>query len=330
MKKLLSTIALLAAIGMSAAMAEEVTIDLPFKHQGQECIDLSNGTMKKFSCVFVAEDEQTMVNGTDNSDSNDAVADEEVDEETDPYLKTFQDYIDRNQLYIDNLKEQREKGQTTNLENETIEAFDNLKLCSRGVNESQPIQNYETYIITWHELPDLKSIDLHKSGKLVTLVKKGLECKYQWEILHPTILGPRYLHLSIEAARPEITYHAQIANALETHPSQPLGDKSSEAIKAERLNLCQNTAYSVQFRSDYGCGNIYDYPEWEGKQAPKQGNPYEYYTPMMKLEQWKRTDGHPDLNEYKAKNKDNINLHVLANSLGVDLTELQKFLESQK
>jgi hypothetical protein len=314
------------AMVMPFAFAEEAIVDVPFDYNSHGCFleadDLYICKFRVITAEDLPKDPRIDVTGNVTTTSDP----EEDEEEEKSQLEVF---IDVNQKYIDNLKEKQARGQTDNVEEQTLEAFENLRLCARGVMESSPIQTYDTFIVSPHELPDLKSLDLKKTSKLVKLIKKGLECKYQWEILHPKILGPQYLHLGIEDSRPEIRHHSEIAEDETVYPSQVRGSLESEAIKAQHTAIC-NSNLDALFKVQSGCNNVYDYPEWEGKQDPKQNDPYEYYTPMIKMKTWEALNGNPDLKEYREKNQDNVNVHTLANSLGVDPVALEKFLEGQK
>jgi hypothetical protein len=318
---------LLLAIVMPFAYAEEATVDVPFDYNTHGCfLESTDLYVCKFTVVTEPMEKPEIVDVPTNS-TDPILPLDDLQEESKGELEKW---LEKQKPFIDQLRKQQDKGKTTPTEDDYLDLVDNIKLCARGYNESAPVQTHGVYAISslLHDI-DL-SVDFQDHPKYRDLVKKGLECKYQTEILHPTVLGVRYLHMSYEMQRHEIGHHSEVAAGLETHPSDVKGSESSEAIKAHHKGVCENDMYTIQTKLSMGC-NI-EYEEKPGIKRPQKTD-YTYYTPQINYREYMSADGQVDgtiLQEYRNRNADDVNVTDIASRLGIDPVELEKFLESQR
>jgi len=204
---LIPIIAVLFAVGIHQAYAEEVTVNVPFISDTFGCFYAYDAELNQFSykCTWnmTPTDKEITIIAEDNPE---LVPEHIVDAIIEKHLVTIEPPKPKTVYEIEIEKLQKklaEEGKLVSHESQLLQALLSLqKECELGTEEGAPIQNYEVFLIATFE--PYTHTDLGTQYILKQIEIAIQECKAQ-QILKKKILGPQYLHIP-STNEPKIVY----------------------------------------------------------------------------------------------------------------------------
>jgi len=245
---------LVVFLASTAVYADEV--DVPFDYQQRYCEENEDGS---YTCTW--DPFGNVITEEFTGGSGDPLPEEVIVEETIPEkivtvvpevvkLDEPKNQFERDLLYFEKVKEP-----TTNSEKEYFELLKNLATCQRGSGEASLIQPYERFVVstTWVNTDEMYLKSLDYNGAFRVLKGAVEECKAQWTILQPVILGVRYADIARDQEAWPGLYHADIADKVPTWSQDRVNEESNRGLDINKTHCDFVGIYSDHTKRYFGC-----------------------------------------------------------------------------
>ena len=172
----------------------------------------------------------------------------------------------KNQFEEDLLYFETVKPPTTNAEKEYFALLQNLATCQRGSGEASLIQPYERFAVstTWVNTDEayLKSLDYRGTFRILKAAVE--ECRAQWTILQPIILGPRYANIARDQEAWPGFYHADLAKKVPPVSQERVNNEANNnefrTLDDAQRTLCRHDLYPQNIKESYEYCDLYKIP----------------------------------------------------------------------
>ena len=257
---LMLTVLAITSLGLSAAYAEQSTIEVPFDSKGLGCTyDVEKIT---YTCTWQGAGEFIP---TDPGDSTPITQDTFEAEEQTPQEQITPEVIAApivkekltdTQVKIMALEKKIEAGKISPADVKLYDLLVQLqKVCELGIEHGALIQKYAAF-----EIPDevdprtvYSNFDLSQNVNLGYIEKKIQECEL-WDKYRVDVLGQRYLDIEVDDSTSQ-KHHAAMVSTLKQYPQDaPLTEDDLDAEEQTSIQyICGESYFDDNFKRSVGC-----------------------------------------------------------------------------